>query len=59
VPQLTRIHKGSTGANGAQDKGLPVYTGSAQYGELQVKLDQATAISLGNPDTITVTIVTP
>lgn len=57
MPQLTRIHKGSVGVNGAVDKGLPVYTGV--NGTLQVALDQATAVSLGNPDTITVTIVTP
>lgn len=59
MPQLTKVHKGSTGATGTgQDKGLPVYTGGTA-GQLQVVLDQATAVSLGNPDTITVTIVAP
>jgi hypothetical protein len=58
MPQLTRVHKGSIGANADTDKSATFYTGGTA-GELQVKLDQATAISLGNPDTITVTIVTP
>lgn len=59
MPQLTRVHKGSVGVNADTDKSTPLYTGSASYGDLQVKLDVATAIALGNPDTITVTIVAP
>jgi hypothetical protein len=55
--QLTRVHKGSTGANGVQDKGLPVYT--AVNGSLMVVLDTAQAVALGNPNTITVDITTP
>lgn len=58
MPQLTRVHKGSIGANADTDKSANFYTGGVA-GELQVKLDQATAIALGNPDTITVTIVAP
>lgn len=59
MPQLTRVHKGSTGASADTDKSAPVYTGSASFGDLMVKLDTATAVSLGNPETITVTIVAP
>lgn len=59
MPQLTRVHKGSVGANADTDKSAQLYTGSASFGDLQVKLDTATSVALGNPDTITVTIVTP
>lgn len=57
MPVLTRVHKGSVGANADTDKSSTLYTGSAQYGELKVILDPATSVSLGNPETITVTIV--
>jgi hypothetical protein len=64
VVVMRRAHKGSVGANGTVDRSAPFYVHAKEDGggadqALQLTLDPALAVSLGNPETLTVTIVTP
>jgi hypothetical protein len=64
VVNMRRIHKGSVGANANTDRSAPFYVHAKEDGggadqALQLTLDPALAVSLGNPETLTVTIVTP